>query len=259
MKRFLLAAGIAVAIHVFFLGTDPGWLKKMSLHRPETRVVTMTLAYLKPPRPEPKPVVQGPKIPVKRPKPVVEKKKQTPVHKPEPPKKISAPITPIKISPSPEDVTIPEQVPDTVHVSKPEPQPEPELADINKNSLGDLPDLKQEILEEEAPGTGDRVEPAPPLRVAHTIREARPIYQNNPPPEYPRLARRRGYEGTVVLEVLVDQEGRVEDLRLFRSSKHKILDRAAMASVKEWLFEPGMRGDKPVEMWVRIPIRFQLK
>jgi hypothetical protein len=32
-----------------------------------------------------------------------------------------------------------------------------------------------------------------------------------------------------------------------------------VASVKAWLFEPGMRGDEKVEMWVKIPIRFQLK
>ncbi|MBW1768473.1 MAG: energy transducer TonB, partial [Deltaproteobacteria bacterium] len=71
-------------------------------------------------------------------------------------------------------------------------------------------------------------------------------------------ARRRGYEGTVVLEVLVNQEGSVEDLRISESSDHSILDRAALASVKKWLFEPGRKGDEAVEMWVRVPVRFQL-
>ncbi|MCK4893050.1 MAG: energy transducer TonB, partial [Calditrichia bacterium] len=35
--------------------------------------------------------------------------------------------------------------------------------------------------------------------------------------------------------------------------------RTALASVKNWSFEPGMRGDEKVEMWVKVPIRFQLK
>ena len=91
------------------------------------------------------------------------------------------------------------------------------------------------------------------------VREAVPLYKVNPPPEYPRLARKRGYQGTVVLEVMVDQNGRVGNLRLFTSSGHSILDKKAMASVKGWLFEPAMKGDKKLDMWVRVPVRFELK
>lgn len=90
------------------------------------------------------------------------------------------------------------------------------------------------------------------------VREAAPLYRVNPPPEYPGIARKRGYQGTVVLEVLVDQNGRVGDLRLFASSGHSILDRSAMASVKGWLFEPGMKWGKKIDMWVRVPVRFEL-
>ena len=91
------------------------------------------------------------------------------------------------------------------------------------------------------------------------VREAVPLYRVNPPPEYPRLARKRGYQGTVVLDVLVDQNGKVGNLRLFTSSGHSILDKKAMVSVKEWLFEPAMKGDKKLDMWVRVPVRFELK
>jgi protein TonB len=91
------------------------------------------------------------------------------------------------------------------------------------------------------------------------IREAIPLYRDNPPPRYPRIARRRGYEGTVVLEVLVNTEGRVAECRIIRSCGHSVLDKAAVKSIRNWLFEPGMRGDKKVEMWVKVPIRFQLK
>jgi len=62
-----------------------------------------------------------------------------------------------------------------------------------------------------------------------------------------------------MLDVLVNKEGRVNDLKIHRSSGHPILDRAAISTVKHWLFEPGMVGEEKVNMWVRVPIRFELK
>ncbi len=63
----------------------------------------------------------------------------------------------------------------------------------------------------------------------------------------------------VVLEVLVDQNGKAADLRVLSSSGHPILDRTAVAAVKHWTFDPGTRGGKKLKMWVRVPIRFELK
>ncbi|MBW1699370.1 MAG: energy transducer TonB [Deltaproteobacteria bacterium] len=91
------------------------------------------------------------------------------------------------------------------------------------------------------------------------LKSAIPDYRKNPPPVYPRAARRRGLQGRVVLEVLVDTRGRVKDLKVFSSSGHSILDKAAVAAVKKWLFKPAVKGDQKVEMWVRVPIRFALK
>jgi len=91
------------------------------------------------------------------------------------------------------------------------------------------------------------------------IVEARPAYLENPPPPYPAIARRRGYQGTVILEVLVGKNGAVKDIRMFKSSGHKVLDRAAMKAVKGWIFEPGKKGSTPIDMWVKVPIRFVLR
>jgi len=90
------------------------------------------------------------------------------------------------------------------------------------------------------------------------VQMARPLYLTNSAPKYPRLARKKGYEGTVVLDVLVDENGKVEDLILFKSSGHAILDKAAISSVKKWLFEPGTIGRKKVKMRVKVPVRFKL-
>jgi len=97
------------------------------------------------------------------------------------------------------------------------------------------------------------------IPAAHVIQKVRPFYRKHPAPKYPRIARIRGYQGNVVLEVLVDRNGNVGDLRVLKSSGYPILDKAAEAAVKNWSFEPGIIGEDKVEMWVRIPIRFELK
>jgi protein TonB len=95
--------------------------------------------------------------------------------------------------------------------------------------------------------------------VYEDIIEAEPLYRVNPEPPYPRMARKRGYQGTVLLSVMVNKEGRVENLWVFESSGYNILDNAALDAVKDWLFEPGRQGDKPVDMWVQVPVRFEIR
>jgi protein TonB len=87
---------------------------------------------------------------------------------------------------------------------------------------------------------------------------AKPLYRKNSPPKYPRHARRKGYEGNVIIEVLVDEKGNVSDLKIFKSSGYEILDRSALSAVEKWLFKPGTSNGKAMKMWVRVPIRFKL-
>ena len=92
-----------------------------------------------------------------------------------------------------------------------------------------------------------------------TLQMAYPRYQLNTPPAYPGLARKRGQEGTVILKVLVNERGRVDDLEIENSSGFRLLDRAAVSSVGKWSFEPGRRGEERIPMWVRVPVTFKLK
>jgi len=91
------------------------------------------------------------------------------------------------------------------------------------------------------------------------LKLARPLYKQNTAPPYPRKARRLGYEGIVMLKVLIDENGRVDDLTVLKSSGHTVLDRAASSAVRKWLFEPGTEGGIKKRMWVKIPVRFDLK
>ena len=81
---------------------------------------------------------------------------------------------------------------------------------------------------------------------------------NNPHPKYPLIARKKGWEGRIVLQVKVDNKGIVEKIEILESSGHKILDNESKNTIKEWKFKPAMIGNKPINDVIDIPIRFVL-
>lgn len=82
--------------------------------------------------------------------------------------------------------------------------------------------------------------------------------KDNPPPVYPRLARRLGQEGTVVLELLILPDGSVGDLRVKTSSGFPGLDKAALEAAKAWRYVPAKRGDEPIQYWYSHSVKFVL-
>jgi len=88
---------------------------------------------------------------------------------------------------------------------------------------------------------------------------AQPRYAENPKPLYPREARKKGYEGEVLLRVEVLSNGRVGEIEVRRSSGHEVLDRSAISAVKQWKFVPAKKGETPVPGWVNIPVAFELR
>ena len=112
---------------------------------------------------------------------------------------------------------------------------------------------------EEQPEPVKEVMEAPSETFLPVVTMATPLYRENPPPEYPALARRRHLVGTVILEVSVSKDGRVEQLEVRESSGYQVLDKSALRAVRKWLFEPGRRGNVPVAMEVLVPVRFILR
>jgi protein TonB len=86
-----------------------------------------------------------------------------------------------------------------------------------------------------------------------------PAYLHNPTPEYPRTARNRGWQGTVMLRVRVNAEGKPESVAIEQSCGHDMLDESAAAAVKAWRFVPAMRGETPEASTVLVPIVFALQ
>jgi protein TonB len=63
----------------------------------------------------------------------------------------------------------------------------------------------------------------------------------------------------VLLEILVGELGRVQTIRLSRSSGVASLDRAALETVRRWRFEPARRGGRAVAFTVSVPVRFVIR
>jgi protein TonB len=83
-------------------------------------------------------------------------------------------------------------------------------------------------------------------------------YKNNPAPDYPTLAVRQGWQGTVLLRVRVLASGTVEAVEVVRSSGKKLLDDAAIATVQRWVFAPSTRGSAAIDGFATVPIEFKL-
>ncbi len=78
-------------------------------------------------------------------------------------------------------------------------------------------------------------------------------------PTYPESARRAGIEGTSLLRFEITEGGMVSKVTVEKSAGHEELDRAAIAAVQKWRFEPARRGVQAVAVWVTLPVRFELK
>ena len=75
--------------------------------------------------------------------------------------------------------------------------------------------------------------------------------------KYPLIAQKSGIEGRVLLKVLVGKTGSVEEIEVVKSIPE--LDEAAIKAVKNVKFKPGKYKNKPVNVWVRLPIDFEIK
>ena len=96
------------------------------------------------------------------------------------------------------------------------------------------------------PQTVNVVEPAPPqrIRVGGNVQQARLISQ--PKPIYPPIAKQARIQGTVQMAAVIDRNGAVQQLEVI--SGHPLLVPAALEAVKDWVYEPTLLDNKPVEV-----------
>jgi protein TonB len=79
------------------------------------------------------------------------------------------------------------------------------------------------------------------------------------PLKYPAQALRGHMQGTVLLKVLVDEQGVPQEATVEQSSGYALLDRSAREQVLQgWKFQPAMVNGQAVRAWARVPVSFNL-
>lgn len=172
--------------------------------------------------------------------------------------------------PEPEPETVPEPDPEPVPLPEPVPQPEPQPEPKPAPKPAPLP--KPESVPAPVPASPvaavDGGTPAPSSSQAATLVPggsaagqivAQPSLDRPIKPVYPIGARRRGEEGTVVLDVDVSASGRAEEVRLVSSSGFEDIDRAARRAAQQARFKPGRRDGRAVASSARLTLIFRLR
>ncbi|MDY4372620.1 energy transducer TonB [Pectobacterium carotovorum] len=141
------------------------------------------------------------------------------------------------------------------------PEPAPKKVAVKKSPPAPMPKPQAEAVSATAPITPAPVAQkavAQPVDAPLTPPLANADYLHNPAPSYPDVAISRGYEGTVLLNVQVRADGKVQTIRIHQSSGYPSLDDAARDTVRRWSFVPARRGSQPVSGWVVVPVDFSL-
>lgn len=220
-RRDKLALGLLVlALH----GAAAYWISQaptpeLPVVPPQVPPMTIEFAAPAPPVVEPPPPAPAPPVVEPPPPPVIDELAAKPKPKPKP-----KPV--VKQAPKPPPKPKPVEAPPPAPVAAPAP----------------------------APAT-----PAPPAPAPVTPASANAAYLKNPAPDYPQMAQRRGWEGTVLLRVEVLPSGKPGQIQVQKSSGRDALDAAALAAVKRWSFVPAKQGDVAQTGWVSVPIDFKLR
>ena len=136
--------------------------------------------------------------------------------------------------------------------------PEKEESQIETTISPSSDSLSSERTPVETTQPSQNLEGAGLAAAAQVTVPATPLYQRNPKPAYPALARRRGWQGTVVLAIMVLTDGSAGQVAVHKSSGHTLLDNSALKTIKTWRFLPGMKNGAPIAMEVQVMVHFEL-
>jgi len=141
--------------------------------------------------------------------------------------------------------------PEIRQIAKPPPPPRPTVPVETESE--DIPeDVTIETTDLNVYSAPAAPEP-PPAFVAY---DTEPQLIHKVLPEYPELARQAGVEGTVWLNLWVDEKGNVVQAKYIRGPE--IFKQAAIAAAMQMKFTPALQRDIPVAVWVALPFKFYL-
>ncbi len=172
----------------------------------------------------------------------------------------------VRLVPAPPAAAAPEPRPIEPRVARAAPAPHPQTEPARPAARKAQPSARRD--------------PAPAPQVARAVSAPAPpspaggrrpdpgiqtplLHQDLVRPEYPRLSRRRGEEGTVRVRVSIGEEGVVDEIEVAGSSGHRRLDRAAYRAVRDAATRPEFVAlaarDAPLPHDEEIEIEFRLE
>ena len=137
--------------------------------------------------------------------------------------------------------------------------PREERPEPKETPRDEKPEPKETVREEkrETRDESKAVRPMPAPKQARLDAPPRP--KRNIRPDYPKGARQRGEQGEVVLEIRVNAEGSVDDVKVAVSSGFAELDDAAVRAAKAAKFSPARSGRERVASTARLKLQFKLR
>jgi TonB family protein len=93
-----------------------------------------------------------------------------------------------------------------------------------------------------------------PQRIGANVMQASRISGVNP--VYPAEAKQNGIQGTVRLDVTIDKDGRVADLKALSGPAELIM--SAIDAVKQWVYKPTLLNGEPVMVQTTVDVNYTL-
>ena len=88
--------------------------------------------------------------------------------------------------------------------------------------------------------------------------DTKPKVLKRAPIVYPELARKQGISGYVIMNVLINENGDVEDVVIVESSPEEIFDLKAESTIRQWQFDAATYNGRKVKAWAMQKIVFKL-
>ena len=98
--------------------------------------------------------------------------------------------------------------------------------------------------------------PPKPLRVRVSQGVTQNLILKKVAPKYPKEARKRHVQGSVLMQALIGEKGEIANLQLI--SGDPLLVKAAMDAVNKWKYKPYVLNGEPVEVETQITVNFTL-
>lgn len=160
------------------------------------------------------------------------------------------------------------EIPPTEQFKRPPPPPRPALPIPTESE--DLP--MDETIESTELNLAELPPPPPPPSEKNDETSSVFVAYDQPPEiiggmealasalEYPELARRAGIEGVVIVGVLIDEKGKLLDTKIVKPhGSNAGLEEAAIKGLLKMKWKPAYQRDKPIKVWVAVPVRFRLR